>query len=78
VRYLAAGSGYLSQHTKALHFGLADSSVAEKVRVRWPSGVIQEFENLAAGFRYRIFKGSRELKRLVPLRMKTGDELVQR
>jgi tetratricopeptide (TPR) repeat protein len=63
VGYLAAGSGYLSQHTKVLHFGLADSPVAERVRVRWPSGGIQEFENLAAGFRYRIAEGSRELKR---------------
>src|SRR5579864_421941 len=63
VRQLAAGSGYLSQHTKVLHFGLADSTSVEKLRVRWPSGRVQEFENLAAGFRYRIVEGSREWKR---------------
>jgi Flp pilus assembly protein TadD len=63
VRHVAAGSGYLSQHTKVLYFGLADSAIASKVRVRWPSGRVQEFENLAAGFRYRIVEGSRELRR---------------
>jgi tetratricopeptide (TPR) repeat protein len=63
VRHLAAGSGYLSQHTKVLHFGLADSSVAEKLRVRWPSGAIQEFENVRAGFRYQVTEGSGELPR---------------
>ncbi len=63
VRHLSAGSGYISQHTKVLHAGLADSAVAEKVRVQWPSGQVQEFENLPAGFRYQIVEGSRDLKR---------------
>jgi len=61
--HVAAGSGYISQHTKVLHVGLADSSVAEEVRVQWPSGQVQEFENLPAGFRYQIVEGSRDLKR---------------
>ena len=28
VKFLQAGSGYLSQHTKQLHFGLGDADVA--------------------------------------------------
>ncbi len=53
VKWLAAGSGYLSQHTKRLHFGLGSRRRAEKVRVTWPSGVVQELPPLEAGFLYR-------------------------
>jgi len=66
VRTLEAGSGYLSQHTKRLHFGLGDSTEANIV-VQWPSGTRHSFENLAAGFRYRIVEESSELTR-VPFR----------
>ncbi|HZT30641.1 MAG TPA: FG-GAP-like repeat-containing protein [Bryobacteraceae bacterium] len=62
VRTLAAGSGYLSQHTKRLHFGLGESEEA-KARIHWPSGLVQEFAGLAAGFRYQIVEGSDEVKR---------------
>jgi Flp pilus assembly protein TadD len=60
VRRLQAGSGYLAQHTKRLFFGLGDMPAADKVTVVWPSGLTQEFQNLAAGFRYRITEGEAE------------------
>jgi FimV-like protein len=62
VRTLQAGSGYLSQHTKRLHFGLGSDTTAN-ILVRWPSGTEQSFENLAAGFRYWIVEGSAEWTR---------------
>jgi tetratricopeptide (TPR) repeat protein len=58
VKFLQAGSGYLSQHTKHMHFGLGESKVADKITIRWPSGLVQQFENLASGCRYRIEEGS--------------------
>lgn len=64
IRHLQCGSGYLSQHTKTLHFGLAESAVARSVRIEWPSGARQEFRDLAAGFRYDIEEGSDELRRM--------------
>ena len=64
VRILQAGSGYISQHTKRLYFGLGDASSTGKVRILWPSGLTQEFENLAAGFRHQVVEGSDELKRI--------------
>jgi Flp pilus assembly protein TadD len=63
VRFVQAGSGYLSQHTKTLHFGLGDSPLAEKIVIRWPSGATQEFHALAAGFRYFVNEGSSDLRR---------------
>lgn len=58
VRFLEAGSGYLSQSTKVLHFGMGERDRAGLVRVQWPSGSVQEFRDLAAGFVYRIEEGS--------------------
>jgi tetratricopeptide (TPR) repeat protein len=63
VQSLQAGSGFLSQHTKRLHFGLGDDAAARRVRIRWPSGTVQEFENLEAGFLYEIAEGSGEYRR---------------
>lgn len=63
VAFVQAGSGYLSQHTKALHFGLGDATRAEKIVIRWPSGLRQEFHNLEAGFRYHIAEGEDEPRR---------------
>lgn len=44
-RTLQAGSGFLSQHSKDLMFGLGDAREAS-VSIRWPSGLVQEFHNL--------------------------------
>lgn len=53
---LQAGSGYLSQHTKRLHFGLGDSRTA-KVKIRWPSGLDDQIGPIKAGVHYRIREG---------------------
>jgi len=65
VKWLAAGSAYLSQHTKRMHFGLRGER-AEKVRILWPSGKIQELPPLAAGFVCEVTEGATEA-RFTPL-----------
>lgn len=60
---LQAGSGYISQHTKTLHFGLQDNPAANIVRITWPSGLYQELRNLEAGFTHFIVEGSSEISR---------------
>ncbi len=58
TQWLAAGSGYLSQHSKRLHFGLGgEKRRATRVTVTWPSGKVQEVGALAAGFVYQIKEG---------------------
>jgi tetratricopeptide (TPR) repeat protein len=61
VKFVQAGSGYLSQHTKTLYFGLGEAGRAQMVRVEWPSGGAQEFINVAAGFRHDVVEGSSQL-----------------
>ena len=42
-----AGS-YLSSNDKRAHFGLGPEAVAKSVEIRWPSGILQRLENVAA------------------------------
>lgn len=71
VKFLNAGSGYLSQHTKRLHFGLGNRDRAASVRVDWPSGGSQEFHDLATGFVYSIEEGSAQIGK-TPFRPREG------
>ena len=62
MKWVVAGSAYLSQHTKRLHFGLGDRQRAEKVRIVWPSGLAQELPPLEAGFLYEVTEGVSEFR----------------
>jgi len=62
IRYLSCGSGFLSQHSKELVFGLGLHETATKVRVRWPGGEVSEFSNLKHGYRYFLMEGERQPK----------------
>ena len=61
VQYLGAGSGFLSQHSKQMHFGLGNADAAA-VSITWPSGLKQHFAGLRAGLRYEIEEGSDQAK----------------
>jgi Flp pilus assembly protein TadD len=56
VQWLSAGGGFLSQHSKRLHFGLAGRERAE-VKITWPSGLVQSQGGLEAGYGYTITEG---------------------
>lgn len=58
TKWLEAGSGFLSQHTKQVLFGLGEAASAQHVRITWPSGAVQEFSNLEAGHIYSVTEGS--------------------
>ena len=62
VKWVVAGSAYLSQHTKRLYFGLGGRKRAEKVRIVWPSGLVQELPPLDAGFLYEVTEGRKEFR----------------
>ena len=58
TKYLQAGSGFLSQHTKELFFGVGKSQQAARAIVRWPSGLAQTFEQLPINHRIEIEEGT--------------------
>lgn len=49
VRYVEPQSGYLSQSSLRLHFGLGDATVVNSVHVFWTSGQACLFSNVQAG-----------------------------
>ncbi len=58
AKWLAAGSEFLSQHSKRVLFGLGSATVAKVVKIKWPSGREQELRELKAGFTYLVVEGS--------------------
>jgi Flp pilus assembly protein TadD len=57
TKVVQAGSGFLSQHSKELFFGLGSSARLVAVTVDWPSGGTQSFTGLTLDTRVRIVEG---------------------
>jgi hypothetical protein len=53
------GGSYNSTDDTRLHFGLGSDAILGKVQVEWPSGLKQEFTNVAADAVYMIKEGQR-------------------
>jgi hypothetical protein len=47
MRVIGTGAGYASQNELRAHFGLGDATVADEVRIEWPSGIVQTLSNVA-------------------------------
>ena len=60
TRHLQAGTGFCSQHSKEIFFGLGKTSGSIDARIRWPSGLVQEFHSLPVNHRVEITEGSEQ------------------
>ncbi len=58
TRMLQAGSGFLSQHSKDVFFGLGESKAPVRASIRWPSGLVQELHNLPINHRIWVDEGA--------------------
>ena len=56
-RTVYAGSGFVAQSSKWLHFGLSGADEAKEVVIFWPGGERQELDNLQGGRRYVVTQG---------------------
>lgn len=54
IRQLMLNSGFLSENEPVVHFGLGKDAVIAKLSIEWPSGQVQEFQNLDADRYYTI------------------------
>ena len=61
TKWLDAGSGFLSQHSKRVLFGLGESTSVALVRITWPSGLSQTLSNLQPGHTFSVIEGSNEI-----------------
>jgi len=57
-REVRSGDGFISQSDLRLHFGLGNASKAEKVQIRWPSGLVETLSALPANNYYLVREGS--------------------
>ncbi len=60
AKFIQAGSGFLSQHTKELSFGLGSADGPIQASVRWPSGLVQSFEQIPVNHRVTIEESVQE------------------
>jgi len=44
---VTTASSYLSSSDKRVHFGLGAEKIAQAVKIRWPSGILQTLSNVA-------------------------------
>jgi tetratricopeptide (TPR) repeat protein/peroxiredoxin len=61
MKILQAGTGFPSQHTKEIFFGIG-KAVSASAEIRWPSGGVQHFEGLPANHRVEIEEGSEKFR----------------
>jgi tetratricopeptide (TPR) repeat protein len=62
TRMLQAGSGFLSQHSKEVFFGLGDCKGLIRASIRWPNGLVQDIHNLPPNHRIWVEEGSEKLR----------------
>jgi hypothetical protein len=53
-----SGDGYISQSDLRLHFGLGQAAKADKIVIRWPSGLVETLQDLPANRYYEVREGS--------------------
>ena len=58
TKMLQAGSGFLSQHSKDVFFGLGEMKSPVRASIRWPNGLLQELHNLPINHRIWVQEGA--------------------
>ena len=58
TRMVQAGSGFLSQHSKEVFFGLGEAKGPVRASIRWPSGLVQELRDLPLNHRVWVEEGA--------------------
>jgi tetratricopeptide (TPR) repeat protein len=57
MKFVSCGSGFASQHTRELSFGLGASPGPVEATIQWPSGLIQHLRDLPRGHRIHVKEG---------------------
>jgi enediyne biosynthesis protein E4 len=57
TRRIASSSGYCSQNSYSVHFGLGDAATVDELIVNWPSGLEENFTNIAINDIHDILEG---------------------
>jgi len=66
VDEVRSGSSYISQNDMRVHFGLGVRAKIDSVQVRWPSGLVEHFDNLSADTIHTLKEGSGKMVSTAP------------
>ncbi len=66
VDEVRSGSSYISQNDMRVHFGLGVRAKIDSVEVRWPSGLVEHFDNLSADTIHTLKEGSGKMVSTTP------------
>lgn len=58
VRFTTCGDNYLSQDSFVQHFGIGTFEQADSVVIKWPSGIIESYENVLADQQVEFIEGA--------------------
>jgi len=58
VNEVRSGSSYDSNSDMRVHFGLGAATKLDSVQVRWPSGLVEQFDNLAVDKIHTLKEGA--------------------
>jgi tetratricopeptide (TPR) repeat protein len=58
TKYVQAGSGFLTQHSKQVFFGVGEEAGPVQATIRWPSGLSQQLAALPINHRIEVEEGS--------------------
>jgi len=56
-REISGGSGYLSQNSMLVHFGLGAHNIIDSLIIRWPAGTIDKILNIKTNQKIHIIEG---------------------
>jgi hypothetical protein len=62
-----SGGSFYSQNSLTLHFGLGNADKVDQLQIRWPSGAIQQWKDLAVDEKVVATEGSADLRKIKPL-----------
>jgi enediyne biosynthesis protein E4 len=62
IREIAGGGSYLSQSDLRVSFGMGSATSVDMVEIKWPSGQVQNFRNVAADNFYVVKEGDSGLR----------------
>ena len=79
TKFVSAGSGFASQHTKELFFGVGEASQAITVSVCWPTGIAARYKGIPINHRVEIEEGKKEFKAVAyqPTRSKAASSVAE-
>jgi hypothetical protein len=64
TQWLTGGDGYQASNQRQLVFGLGEDERVEKLSIRWPSGLRQQFDDITADQALLFLEGSPRVGRL--------------